>query len=263
MVELSSQELKLLSEIIYEATGIKIEKKKLGVLEVKLRIFMNRKGFNSIGEIMEGIKKDKSLFEELIAAVTVNETYFFREKEHFDVLVDIIKENGMRSAKILSIPCSTGEEPYSIAMYLEEHFGKGLGYEIIGVDIDKYAISRAKEGIYHKKSLMKLSKDILSKYFIEKDGLYYIKPKIKKKVLFYVGNVFDHSFLKRLGLFDFVFCRNLFIYFDNAKKEEALKNIYTILKKGGYLFLAKTEFLFGLQHSFIIERKGKTIVYRK
>jgi len=263
VVELSSHGLKALSRIIYETTGIKIEDRKLSVLEVKLRIFMKRKGLSSIDEVIERIKSDRSLFEELIAAITVNETYFFREREHFDVLVDIIKEKGMRSVKILSLPCSTGEEPYSIAIYLEEHFGKGLGYEIIGVDIDKYAVMRAKEGVYHKKSLLRLSKDIVKKYFFEKDDLYYVRPDIKKKVLFYVGNILDYPFLKRLGLFDFVFCRNLFIYFDKPKKEEALKNIYAILKRGGYLFLAKTEFLFGIKHNFQIERRGRVIVYRK
>jgi len=263
MVELTTEGLKQLSEIIYETTGIRIEEKKLGVLEVKLRIFMKKNGFNSVKEVIERIKRDKDLFEELIAAVTVNETYFFREREHFDILVEIIKERKMRSVKILSLPCSTGEEPYSIAIYLEEHFGKNLGYEIIGVDIDKYAVLRAKEGVYHKKSLSRINSDIVNKYFWEKDGFYYIRPNIKKKVLFYVGNVLDYHFLKRLGLFDFVFCRNLFIYFDRPKKEEALRNIHAILKKGGYLFLAKTEFLFGVKHNFQIERRGRVIIYKK
>ena len=164
--------------------------------------------------------------------------------------------------KVLSIPTSTGEEPYSIAIVLNEVLEKP--FFITGVDIDKNALEKAKKAIYGKRSVAKLPEEYLYKYFeIIDENTFKLKHEIKKKVKFLEGNILDSNFIKKLGKFQYVFCKNLLIYFDKPARIKAVNNLYDIMVEGGYLFLGHAESLSGISSLFEpVKIKGHT-VYRK
>ncbi len=256
-----SRTLNRIADLIYRELGIVVDRSNVGILASKVKLFMMRTKVSE-EELLRRIESDRAFFEELVSVITVNETYFFREKEHFEALVELIKRKGAKSVKILSIPCSTGEEPLSIAIFLDDAFGASLRFDIVGVDVDKKAIEMAKTGIYSRRSVSRVPVKFLSKYFDEVEGFYKIKPHVLSKVRYFVGNIFDRGFLSRLGVFDFIFCRNLLIYFDAKKRQEALLNLATIHRAGGYLFIGKSETLIGLKVPYVREMVGKAVVYR-
>ncbi|NPA12045.1 MAG: protein-glutamate O-methyltransferase CheR [Epsilonproteobacteria bacterium] len=174
------------------------------------------------------IKTSPALKQKLINYLTTTETYFFREKEHFEEMIKDMQKRKILYPNILSIPSSSGEEPYSIAIYLYEH---GFSdFKITGVDINEEVINHAKKGIYKKIRFRNTPHNIIEKYFDKVEGdKYKIKDFIKEKVDFRVMNIFDKN-IYTLGKFDYIFCRNLFIYFDEETKQKA-KSILQSLKK--------------------------------
>ena len=260
-VSISQETLNKIAELIYRELGIVVDRNNQRILASKIKLFLMRNKLTE-EDLISKVERDRRLFEDLISSITVNETYFFREREHFDALVELIKRKNLSSTKILSIPCSTGEEPFSIAMTLDDAFGSSLRFDIVGVDVDRKAIEMAQAGIYMERSVSKVPAKFLTRYFDKEGEFYKIKRTIALKVRFLVGNIFDVAFLKRLGMFDFIFCRNLLIYFDSKKREEALNNLAKIHKSGGYLFIGKSETIIGLRVPYVRETVGKTVVYR-
>ncbi len=255
----------ILRTIIYENTGIVFEEKKSYFVENRVKEHMEELGISSLKDYIFKLKKDKNILRDFISKITVNETYFYREYYHLKALAFLVqKENFGFPIRILSIPCSTGEEPYSIAIVLSEVLINPLNFEITGVDIDKNAIIKAKQGIYSKRSISKLPSQYLKKYFIEiNNERWQIKDTLKKRVKFYEGNVLDRIFLKGLGKFHYVFCKNLLIYFDNKARLKAVNNLYDTIAEGGYLFLGHAESISNSTALFEPVKVEGTIVYRK
>ena len=206
---------------------------------------------------------------ELICAFTVNETYFFREKYQFDTLINYIlpeidsKKDKKESISILCAPVSTGEELYSIAILLLENkeLVEKRDFFLLGIDIDKCVIQRAKEGIFTKRSLQKLSEEIIQKYFIQRGDFYEVVNELKNAVNFKVVNVLDEETMKSLGKFDVIFSRNMLIYFDDNSKEKTIRIFYDILKDDGFLFLGHAERI--KNNLFKPLKVGESIVYKK
>ncbi len=257
----STETLRTVSDMIYHRLGIVADKSNMRLLASKVDLFLLRNNLTE-QDLLRRLK-DQRFFEDFISVITVNETYFFREKEHISLLPKLIKRERLLKARILSIPCSTGEEPLSIVMELLESMGSTFRFDVVGVDVDKRAIDIARKGIYSRRSVMRVPPALLRKYFEEYNGAYKVKTELKLKVKYYVGNVFDVSFLKSLGIFDFIFCRNLLIYFDTKKRTEALNNLAQIHKSGGYLFISKTETLLGLVVPYKREVMDGVIVYKR
>lgn len=203
---------------------------------------------------------------ELINLVTTNETYFEREAHHFDYLINTILPefnnlSSSRPIRILCAPCSSGEEPYSIALrILESSKRSSRPIEIIGIDISEEVINKAKLGLYSKRSVHSLSPDILSRYFTEEKGYYRILPLNGVHIQFKAGNLFDTSLWNSLGEFDVIFSRNMMIYFDKEKNKELLTQFKKHLN--GYLIMGHADDHIQAREVFTSLHIDRGVIYR-
>ncbi len=203
------------------------------------------------------VKKDKRELDELIEEIVVPETWFFRNITPFEVLRDnalkiytnLEKYNKSkkhnkkeeRSLKILSIPCSSGEEPYSIAMMLSEAGLRNDDFLVDAVDISKKALKKSQHAIYGKHSFREKGMDFQNKYFnLVKTG-FQVVPNIRDRVSFRRGNIITESISPAEGYYDVIFCRNLLIYFDRDTQRKVLKKLSIMLKCEGLLFVGHAE----------------------
>ncbi|WP_457644529.1 CheR family methyltransferase [Persephonella sp.] len=266
--------LKKLRDFLNLKYGIFIDDKKLESIYMRKIINLMKKfQYSDFSFFYKDIifNKDQRLIQELINTITVNETYFFREKYQFDTLIQhIIPELDRKlppeeTINILSAPCSSGEEIYSIAIYLleEGRYIKKRNFMLLGIDIDSNMIKKAKEGIYNLRSLQQVPKFIIQKYFQKEGKFYRVKEFLRKSVNFKVVNILDKHKMKRLGKFDVIFCRNMLIYFDERNRREALSTFYNILKKDGYLFLGHAESIPSEFSLFKQVKIGESYLYKK
>jgi len=254
-----------LRELIYENTGIVFDERKRYFVENRVKEHMEELGIASLKDYIYRLKTDKHVLKDFISKITVNETYFYREYYHLKALAKLVQtENFGFPVRVLSLPCSTGEEPYSIAIVLSEVMDNPLKFEIVGVDIDRNAILRAKEGIYGRRSVSKLPREYLEKYFLPLgEDRWKVKDILRRRVHFYEGNILDRIFMKGLGRFHYVFCKNLLIYFDDRARIQAINNLYDVTADGGYLFLGHAESVSRSSALFEPVKVNGTIVYRK
>ncbi|WP_457621577.1 CheR family methyltransferase [Persephonella sp.] len=247
-------------DLFYQETGIVFETKR-DIAKRKIDSFMKKQGFSDCNEFLRAIRRDELLLQKLIDFLTVNETYFFREKHHFDIIYDFLKDR-KGSVRILSIPSSSGEEVYSLLIFLIE---KGLDpsrFEIIGADINREAIERAREGVFPFRSMMNVEQSILDKYFERiSDNRYKIKEQYKSYVRFENVNLFS-SRIFTLGKFDCILCRNLFIYFNEDYKQKAMGIFYKLLKDDGILILGHADTIRECKY-FQKEFKMGSYIYKK
>lgn len=240
-----------LSELIYKKTGIYLSKEQH---YNKLQQLFSKtadekiKDFKDYFTALRFGDEDGSLFEELINTITINETYFFRENYQLEILVcELLPKLAATkdSLRILSAPCSSGEEPYSIAMYLLEdaRVVNSKNIEIIGIDIDQTCIQRAKKAVYTPRSVRMIPQSLNNKYFTQINDEFHLKDEIKNAIEFKKANVFSKDDMRKLGKFDVIFSRNMLIYFDDASQKEVVTTFYEMLNKGGYLALGHAEYL--------------------
>ncbi|MDD4883242.1 CheR family methyltransferase [Sulfuricurvum sp.] len=222
-----------------------------------------------IGRYLEngGAVPDKSrpIPKELIELITTNETYFERESHHFDRLIDEIlpeldtKESSM-PIRILSAPCSSGEEVYTLALRIctLSRIGK-RPVEIIGIDISEEMIEKARKGIYSGRSVHAVDKTVLERYFKSTENAYQVVPCPEIKIRFVTGNVFQDTLWKELGIFDVIFSRNMMIYFDAEKNKELLERFREHLK--GFLIIGHADDHIGARELFTPLRSQRGIIY--
>lgn len=210
--------------------------------------------------------------EQLINAFTVNETYFYREDRQLralsaDLLEERIKVKRPGDAiRIWSVPCSTGEEPYSIAIWLLENWPQVDAYdvEIVGSDINTSALRAAGEGVFGKRALMRLTPSLIAKYFapVASSG-WRIIDELRQSVRFTPVNLVEAAETRPHGQFDVIFCRNVLIYFDDASRRVAAENLYENLAPGGFICLGHTESMSRISPLFEVRRFADAIVYQK
>ncbi len=274
MKVLEQTTLKNLRDFLNKQYGVYIDDDKLeNIYKRKIYKIMEKFGYEDISSFYKDIilNKHSKIIEELVNTITVNETYFFREKYQFDTLIKYIlpELDKIRPSKepinILSAPCSTGEELYSIAIYLLEEgkLIKKRDFMLLGIDIDTNAIKKAKEGIFPKRSLNKLPEKIIQKYFKKEGNYYHISDFLKKAVNFKVVNILNKFQMKKLGKFDVIFCRNMLIYFDEQNRKQVLSTFYEIMKQKGYLFLGHAERIPSGLNLFRRKKVGESYVYQK
>ncbi|WP_457622947.1 CheR family methyltransferase [Persephonella sp.] len=230
--------LKDLLDFFYKETGIVFDSK-LDIVYRKVENFYKNRGFNDCESFLLEIKNNKKILQELIDFLTVNETYFFREKIHLEIIYEYVKDK-KGQIRILSLPSSSGEEAYSIIIYLVEKGFSITKFEIIGVDINSEAVNKAKSGVYPFRSMMNLEESIIEKYFVKKGDKYEIKNIYRNLVKFYNMNLFSPE-IYILGKFDIILCRNMFIYFSEEFKEKAMSIFYKLLKDDGILILGHAD----------------------
>ncbi len=223
-------------EYFRSRTGIVFDRK-LSIIKNKIAKFAASKGVKGCGSLLRAIKNDKELMQSFIDYMTVSTTYFYREKRELHSLAELASK--LEARKILSLPCASGEESYSISIEL---FRKGLReFKVIGIDINQTVIERAKRGIYHPNRLSEVPRDILEEAFEKISGdMYTIKQRYKRLTSFYRKNLFELS-REDFGSFDIIVSKNLFIYFDEEGKQKAMLKFHSLLRDGGILMLGNTD----------------------
>ena len=213
---------------------------KNSVIETKLRLFCERKEIYSFRKLFELLQNDKSLRQDLIDLVTVNETYFYREESQLDMAVTFAL--AIPNVKILCAPCASGEEVYSLSMMLQERRREPREFSITGIDINSEAIEKAQKGLFSERSLHKLEQRLKDKYFTQDDRYFNVKREYFSSVAFTKVNIFEHEFLS-LGKFDIIFSRNMLIYFDDDFRLKTIERFATLLKPEGKLFLGHADII--------------------
>ena len=220
VIEEDFTDIESVAKYFHTLTGISFDKQ-MSILQSKVVSFCRLREIYSFKQLLLDIKSQNGLRQELIDYLTTNETFFYREIKQINDLVALVKASH-KKAKILCAPSATGEEPYSIAIALLEAGVLSSNFEIIGIDINSDAIEKAKFAVYGKRNVRNLCDDSINKYFAHKEDKYILKSAVKSLVTFKIANIFDDSF-KNLGKFDFVFSRNMLIYFDKETKLKAKK----------------------------------------
>jgi len=269
---LTPEELSRLSAFVYRRTGMLFEEKKRYYIDRRVADRINVTGSRTFADYYGLLRDDENEAQALINSFTVNETYFYREEHQLRCLSRSLLPEVVRNrhpgdhVRIWSIPCSTGEEPYSIALWLLENWAMVDVYniEIVGSDIDTFAIEAALEGDYGTRALAKLPEEVLETYFEdEQDGFRTIIQDIKESVKFTQANLNDRASVAAQGRFDIIFCRNLLIYFDESSREAAAENLHDALNPGGFLCLGHTESMSRISTRFAPRRFEDAIVYER
>jgi chemotaxis protein methyltransferase CheR len=272
--EMTDTEFRRLGDFIHQRCGIKMPASKKMMLQTRLQKRLRMRNFTTFTQYADYVFSGAADHEELfcmIDAVTTNKTDFFREPRHFDYMRAYVLSgrNGgapggfSRPMKFWSAGCSTGEEPYTLAMILAEHAlaSRSFDYAILGTDISTRVLNKAVKGIYAEDRVAPVPFDLKKKYLLKnrKSNLLRIVPELRARVTFQRLNFMDENF--PLGeLFDVVFCRNVIIYFDRPTQEEIVGRICRYIAPGGYLFMGHSETLSGMR--LPLEAVAST-VYRK
>jgi chemotaxis protein methyltransferase CheR len=271
VIKINDTEFVELADLIYKHSGITFTQNKKYLLENRLSKRLNELNFTSFKDYIYFLKYDAKKRDEIVALlnmVTINETYFLRERAQMDHMVKtVIPElmaKGKKHFKIWSAACSSGEEPYSIAILLTEAglFSKAR-FDIIAADINTEVINIAKKGEYRTVSFRGVPPTIINKYFDKEGFIYKLKPEIKSKVKFMQANLQDRLVSSKVGRTDFIFCRNVLIYFDVDSKKNVVEMFHRTLNTPGYLYLGHSESLSKITDKYTMKNFGGGIVYLK
>jgi chemotaxis protein methyltransferase CheR len=272
-VHVTQDDVRRLCEFLYRRTGMLFDDNKRYYIDRRLAERITATASGSFPSYFAMLRSDADHeIEHLVNAFTVNETYFYREDHQLrcmtaNLLADILtRKKAEDPIRIWSIPCSTGEEPYSIAIWLMENWSEVDKYniEIVGSDIDTKALKAAAEGIYGARALMRLSREVVDRYFERLEGgQVQIDGGLRNSVQFTRANLIDAHDMARYRDFDIVFCRNVLIYFDDASRRMAAENLYDCLRPGGFICLGHSETMSRISPLFSVCRFSDAIVYRR
>ena len=261
-------------EFFYRKTGIHFEENKRYFVDKRLVERIEATGAGSFRAYFIALRfeADGRELQQLVNTMTVNETYFFREAYQFDCLVgDMLEEVIRRKRKgsrirIWSIPSSTGEEPYSIAIYLLERWALINDYdvEILSSDIDTTVLQAAQRGVYSQRSVGQLPKFYLEKYFTRfGEHEWAISRDLVSAVEFSKVNLSDPKDTQRFRDIDLIFCRNLLIYFDDLSRRVAAEAMYDALNPGGFICLGHSESMSRITSLFTVRKFADAMVHQK
>ena len=270
---LDAEEYRRLCDYLYRHTGMAFTEARRYFLERRVEDRMIATGSSSFASYFARLRANaQGELEELINASTVNETYFFREDHQFTCLTSDLLQARLRlkapseTMRIWSVPCSTGEEPYSIAIWLLENWPEVDAHdvEIVASDIDTNALEAARAGIFGERALMRVSAALTDKYFTPAGpDRWQILDELRQSVRFTPTNIVERTATRAHGLFDVIFCRNLLIYFDDTSRRVAAENLYESLAPGGYICLGHAESMSRISPLFEVCRFADAIVYRR
>ncbi len=252
-------DFQFMSTMLKERSGLVLSEDKAYLLESRLMPVARGRGVKGVEELITEArtKKAPDLIEEVVDAMTTNESFFFRDVKPFDlfkgqILPKLIgARQGQKSFRIWCAAASSGQEPYSLAMILKEEGAKlaGWRYEIVGTDISKRVLKKAENGEYTQFEVQRgLPITHLVKYFDKQGESWRIKPEMRQMVQYRYFNLLDD--LSPLGKFDVVFCRNVLIYFDQPTKGKVLNGIAKLMSPDGGLFLGGAETVLGVSDKF-------------
>jgi chemotaxis protein methyltransferase CheR len=273
VIHLPEEVFRLIRDLIRDYCGIYFDDGSRHLLEKRLSRRVHNHHLSSFREYFRHLLYDKNRKEELTSIIdilTVNETYFFREKNQLkafseELLPELLEtKKDTKRLRIWSAGCSTGEEPYTIAMLvLETGSFHDWTIEILGSDINQRVLHVARNGIYRRNSFRATEKFFLNKYFIEQSGLFRITDKAKQYVNFNLLNLLDPYKAKLVGKMDVIFCRNVLIYFDMPSRKKVVNIFSEQLADGGYLLLGHAESLINISTAFTLKHFQYDMLYQK
>jgi chemotaxis protein methyltransferase CheR len=262
-----------LRDLIYEQTGIHFQESKKYLLESRLQPRLRARQCRTFGDYLNFLKFDSfrdGEFAELYTVITTNETYFFRDDAQLDTFMTVIvptvmKQNSAtRQLRIWSAACSTGDEPYTLALLLRDHPPLvNWSIDILASDISETVLEVARKGVYRAHSLRKVPLAIRSKYFSGDSDEFALVPHVKNLVRFMNVNLYDRSRLKLIRGIDVILCRNCLIYFDHKAKDQIISDLRDALRPEGYLIIGFSETLHDHSGSFHAVHAGRSVVYQK
>ncbi len=268
----SSQEYEEFRRFLQDSCGITLGDNKQYLVTSRLGRMMQEMGVASLGELVSRLKKDSrgALHNRIIDAMTTNETYWFRDGYPYEILknriLPEISERRRDRLRIWSTACSSGQEPYSISMIVEEYQDGQAGrlsggVEIVATDISTPMLNLARKGVYDEIALSRgLAAARKQKYFVEADAQWQVKEAIRQRVKFYELNLLDNY--SSLGRFDVIYCRNVLIYFSHEVKRDILAKMAKAMRPGGYLIMGVSESPLNYSSAFSIVRYEEGLVYR-
>jgi len=264
--------------LFYERTGIVFGDAKRYFVDRRVEERIARSGAGSMEAYLRSLRLQPAQggeWESLVNALTVNETYFDREDYQFrclitSVLPEIVAQRAGRMARpirLWSLPCSTGEEPYSLAIRMLEDWAEVDAHdvELTASDIDTAVLERARAGLYEARSVQNLSEAVKRRYFTRSPGgAWQIVDALRQSVRFVPVNLMDRAQMRPFrGMFDVIFCRNLLIYFDDRSRARAAEELYESLAPGGFICLGHSESMTRMSSLFTIRKFPDAIVYQK
>jgi chemotaxis protein methyltransferase CheR len=264
-MKISDSNFEILRDFIYNYCGIYFHTGRKYFLESRLARRMEVKGLKDYGDyykLLRSAVEGPAEIRQLLTEITTNETCFFRntqqiaalERQFFPQIIEAKKKIGFKKLRVWSAGSSSGEEPYTFAMLLNEKRStllKDWVIEIVGTDISDKVLAQAKEGLYNNYSVRNMSEFYRKKYFREESaGNFVISPEIKKMVSFSSLNLFDDSRMVFMKSFDIIICSNVLIYFDTAAKTKIVQHFYNNLQPYGYFFLGQSESLHSINEKF-------------
>ncbi len=263
-VVLGEKEFRQISDLVYKHCGINLHEGKKDLVQARLAKRLREGRFNTFSDYMRYVLQDKTgrEFSILVDSLSTNLTRFFREGQHFEFLSKKLlpqilgsrSHSGRARIRAWSAGCSSGEEPYSIAIILQEAIaGKGRwDVKLLATDVSTRILERAKGGLYETERIEPIPLPLRNKYLRHRregnEDIYEVGPALREMVIFRYLNLMKDWPIK--GPLDFIFCRNVMIYFDKPTQERLINRFFEILGPGGILFTGHSESLTGIEHAF-------------
>ncbi|HXI14128.1 MAG TPA: protein-glutamate O-methyltransferase CheR [Thermoanaerobaculia bacterium] len=272
-LELPDDVFRMLRDAIYQRSGMFFSDNSKYLIQRRLSPRARELNFQSFQKYLYFLQYDAQAereFDRIFDLVTTNETYFFREPAQLSAFADeiipaLLEKNADHRIRIWSAGCSSGEEPFTIAMLLEE---RGLferaSFEIFASDLNQAVLAKARKGIYRESAFRVTQPALRAKYFTSEDnGNWRVRDSIRNRVSFGRLNLYDPPRVSLLGNLDVIFCRNVIIYFDDHSKRVAISNFYQRLVNDGFLLLGHSESLITLSTQFKLRHLKNDMVYQK
>ena len=249
--------MKCVENRLRETIGLDVASVGSGMVQRAVRHRMRSLGLKRPEDYLGFLKRSRTEWQELVESVVVTETWFFRDPEPIGAFVRLALEDWLpaRNAaplRLLSVPCSSGEEPFSLAMALLDAGVPADRFEIEAVDISARALARAGRGIYGRNSFRGKDLAFRNRYFQPSTEGFVLDPAVRHCVRFYQGNFLNDAFLTGAASYDFIFCRNLLIYFDPLMRRKALDKVERLLAPGGLLFVGPVEQPLVIERGFLL-----------
>jgi chemotaxis protein methyltransferase CheR len=265
-----------LRDLVYERTGIMFDERKVGFMENRLSARLGETGCDDAVDYYRLLRyrdPEGHEFQAFVESLTTNETYFFREYPQLECFANEVlphvtqrkREAGDYTLRLWSAGCSTGDEPYTLAIILHACLDDFDRWRITvdATDIDQQVLAAAARGVYGPRALRDVPRVYLDRYFVCKGDDYAVCPSARNLVQFTHVNLMDRHAMRRFRMMDFIFCRNVLIYFDDTSRRQVLGSFYDSLSPGGFVFLGHSESVGRISAAFEPVMFNKTLVYRR
>lgn len=265
---LSDSDFERFRTLIYDESGIHFSESNRTILESRLKERLRAAGLDTVRAYFDHVKANEQELKVLLDAVTTNLTRFFRNAAHWQTFENFViprvveqkRGSGDRTVKVWSAGCSTGEEPYTLAMQLSELLPAGFSFEILASDLSLKSLMVGQQGFYPDTRISGIPETFLAKYFDQREGGYQVKDALKQRIKFDYHNLKNDSGKRNL---DIVFCRNVLIYFDEVAQKAAVDRFWQAMGSPSYLFIGHSESLFGMDTQFTFLKTDWACIYGK